>query len=62
MGAGKMLDKEKRKVHSKSARAGLSFPVGRLARYLKKGTLKFITRSNFKSMFFKKENLVKGLD
>ncbi len=28
---------EKRKVVSKSTKAGLQFPVGRIARYLKKG-------------------------
>jgi hypothetical protein len=36
-GRGKAAGKAKGKAVSRSAKAGLQFPVGRLARYLKKG-------------------------
>jgi histone H2A len=36
-GRGKAAGKAKGKAISRSSKAGLQFPVGRLARYLKKG-------------------------
>lgn len=36
-GRGKAAGKAKGKATSRSSKAGLQFPVGRLARYLKKG-------------------------
>lgn len=36
-GRGKAAGKAKGKAVSRSSKAGLQFPVGRLARYLKKG-------------------------
>ena len=40
-GRGKAAGKAKGKAVSRSSKAGLQFPVGRLARYLKKGRLVF---------------------